>query len=287
MNGRGTTGERASIEGGGAPPRTFRDAVRLPGRWTPVLLLAVAGLSAVSLLSQVLKHGVDLDVDGLNTLERWFFVDREMGIPAWFSTLLLFAAAERLWQTATAAKASGDRWHRHWRLLSIAFAYLSLDELTEIHEQTIPPLKAAFGFSGVLAFAWVVLAVPLLVVFGLVFLRFLLALPRATRWAFLVSAALYCGGAVGVEMLSAPFFDSAGVETVTTTVVGGVETVTHGVVIESVAYAAVAGVEEALEMVGSVLFLGATAVALRQRTGRTVTLPVAPAGDAGRVTAAR
>ncbi|WP_337060372.1 hypothetical protein [Kineococcus sp. G2] len=277
MNGRGTTGERIPT-GGDAPPRTFREAVRLPGRWTPVLLLVVAALSAVSLLSQVLKHGLGLDVNGLNTLERWFFVDREMGIPAWFSTLLLFLAAERLWRTATEAKASGDRWHRHWRLLSIAFAYLSLDELTEIHEQTIPPLKAAFGFSGVLAFAWVVLAVPLLVVFGLVFLRFLLALPRATRWAFLASAALYCGGAVGVEMLSAPFFDSAGVETVTTTVVGGVETVTRGVVIESVPYAVVAGVEEALEMVGSVLFLGATAVALRQRTRRTVELPRASAG---------
>ncbi|WP_432505740.1 hypothetical protein [Kineococcus arenarius] len=277
MNSRRTPGEPA-LEGPPSPPRTFRDAVRLPGRWTPALLLVVAGLSVVSLLSQVLQHGLHLDVAGLNTLERWFFVDREMGVPAWFSTLLLFLAAERLWQTATAAKAVGDRWHRHWRLLSIAFAYLSLDELTEIHEQTIPPLKAAFGFSGVLAFAWVVLAVPLLIVFGLVFLRFLLALPRATRWAFLVSAALYCGGAVGVEMLSAPFFDSAGVATVTTTVVGGVETVTRGVVIESVPYAVVAGVEEALEMVGSVLFLGATSVALRQRTRRV--LPVVPAGGA-------
>ncbi|NAZ82142.1 hypothetical protein GTR02_09960 [Kineococcus sp. R8] len=255
--------------------REVAEGFRLPGRWTPVLLAVVVGLGLLSVLTQVLKHGLGLEFEGLNSAERWFFVDREMGVPAWFSTALLLTAGERLWHIASAERAAGSRWHRHWRLLSVTFVYLSLDELTELHEQAILPLRALLDTSGVLTFAWVVLAVPLVAVFGLLFLRFLRAQSAVTRWTFVLSAAVYLAGAVGVEMAGSPLYEAAAVP-VTTTVVtdGGAPRVSETVVVQDVPYALVVGVEEGLEMLGAVLFLGAvTTAGLRARAPRT-TLPI-------------
>jgi len=245
-------------------------ALRLPGRWTPALLGVIAALSVLSLLTQVLKYGLDLDLEGLNSFERWFFVDREMGVPAWFSTILLFVAGERLWRIASAEKAAGSRWSRHWRLLSVTFVYLSLDELTEIHEQAILPVRAVLHTSGVLTFAWVVVAVPLVAVFGLVYLRFLRAQSSVLRWTFVLSAVVYLGGAVGMEMAGSPLYDAAAVPVVTTVVTdGGAPQVAETVAVHDVPYAFVVGLEEGLEMLGALLFLGAvtTALAQRERSG--------------------
>jgi len=263
----------------GASRAELLRALRLPGPWTPALLAVIAALSLVSLLSQVLKYGLDLDVDGLNTLERWFFVDREMGVPAWFSTVLLFAAGERLWRVASAEKAAGSPWARHWRFLSVTFVYLSLDELTEIHEQAIPVVQHVLHTSGgLLTFAWVVVAVPLVALFGLVYLRFLRAQSAVLRWTFLLSAVVYLGGAVGMEVAGSPVYDEAVVPVVTTVVTdGGAPVVSEGTTVHDVRYAVVVGLEEGLEMLGALLFLGAvtTALAQRERSAATAATPAA------------
>jgi len=49
-----------------------------------------------------------------------------------------------------------------------------------------------------------------LVVLGLLFLRFLLALPVKTRNRIIISAAIFLGGAVGVEMVEAIFVEKNG-----------------------------------------------------------------------------
>ena len=224
-------------------------AFLLPGRWTPALLGVVAVLSVLSVLTQVLKYGLGLDLEGLNSFERWLLV-----------------AGERLWHIASLEKAAGSRWSRHWRLLSVSFLYLSLDELTEIHEQAILPVRALVPTSGVLTFAWVLVAVPLVAVFGLVYVRFLRAQAAALRWTFVLSAVVYLGGAVGVEMAGAPLYDAEAVPVVTTTVTdGGAPRVVESVAVHDVPYAVVVGLEEGLEMLGALMFLGAVTTALAQR----------------------
>ena len=236
-----------------------RSAVLLPGHWTRFLLMVVVGLSALSLLSQFFKNGVDVRFTGLPTFERWFYVDREMGIPAWLSSILLFLCAERLWLLASASRANGDQSHRRWRLLSVAFVYLSIDELTEIHEQVINPIRESLQLTGPLTFAWVVLAIPLVIIFGLFYLRLVFALPAANRWAIIMSGVIYVGGTVGVEMIGSALFSSLGTE--------------------DFLYAIAAGVEEGLEMVGLVLFLGAVSVLLAQATPPPVSPPATSSGE--------
>lgn len=229
----------------------FSSAVKLPGQWTGWLLAAIVAISTASLLTQIVKNGLEVTFRGLPTLERWLYVDREMGIPAWFSSILLFLCGQALWQVATASRRAGDRWHRHWRFLSVIFVYLSLDELTEIHEQSITPLKTLLDLDGALRFAWVVAALPILALLGLFYLRFLLALPKPSRFAFLLAAGMYVGGAAGVELIGSALHSGSGTETL--------------------AYAASVTAEEGLEMLGVVLFLGAVTAVLRG-TGR-------PAGE--------
>ena len=148
---------------------------------------------------------------------------------------------------ASAARASGDRWHRHWRGLSVIFAYLSLDELAQLHEQVVVPLRESLSLGGALRFAWVVVAVPLVVVFAIIYLRFLMAQPLWTRVAFIVSGVVYVGAAVGMEMIGALLVNAFG--------------------FQSLLYAAASGIEEGAEMLGAVLFLGALTVALARMQG--------------------
>jgi len=239
---------------------SFRQSVSLPGHWTRNLVLVIVGLIALGYLSQVFRY-FHVDFRGLHSLERFFFYDLEGNIPTWFSSILLFLCAERAWWVASAARASGNRWHRHWRGLSVIFAYLSLDELVQFHEQVVVPLREALSLGGVLRFAWVVIAVPLVVAFAIFYLRFLMALPLWTRVAFIVSGLVYVGAAVGMEMIGALVVTAFG--------------------FQSLLYAAVSAVEEGAEMLGVVLFLGALTVALAnmQRSTAASTASVPPSDD--------
>lgn len=235
---------------------SFRQSVSLPGHWTRTLVVVIVGLLALGFLSQVFRS-LQVDFPGLDSLEQYFYYDLEGNIPTWFSTILLFLCAERAWRIAGAARASGDRWHWHWRGLAVIFAYLSIDELVQLHERVVVPLRQALDLGGVLAFAWVVIAVPLVVVFAALYLRFLLAQPLWTRVAFIVSGVVYVGGAAGAEMIGALVVTAFG--------------------FQSLPYAAVSAVEEGAEMVGLVLFLGALTVALarvqRSAAAETASVP--------------
>ena len=206
----------------------------LPGTWTPILLLLVVALTVVSFASQVTAARLGPDAPFVPSFVRWFYVDREGNIPTWFQGIVLFSCAQALWMIGH--QAAEKRWRRHWVLLAAAFVYLSVDEVTEIHEQTITPLRMALGVGGFLFFAWILLAVPLLAAFALLFIGFLRHLPTRTRLWFLGAAGVYLGGAVGIEMIGAFLWSTTGTETLV--------------------YAATVGAEEAAEMAGLVLFLG-------------------------------
>ncbi|WP_409332708.1 hypothetical protein [Trujillonella humicola] len=135
-------------------------------------------------------------------LLRLLDTDGEGNIPAWFSSALLLSIAAVSAGISSAAEPalSGGRWH--WRVLAAIFAYLSMDELAQIHEETIPAVAELVPQEGVLTFGWVVIAAPLVLVFVLAYLPFLLRLPRRTALLLVAAGALYVGGALGMELVS-------------------------------------------------------------------------------------
>lgn len=220
------------------------------------LAVVAAALCATSFGLEVLQHGVMADVRGMESLQGYLGVDRESNLPTWFQSGLLATCAVLFWTAGDDAVAA--RAHRvlPWRGLALVFTYLSIDELVMLHERADEPLQRMFGTSGALLWAWVLLAAPLVLIFALAYVPFLLGLPPATRAGLVLAGAVYVGGAIGMEMVGSHFFALGG--------------------LESPAYQLSATLEEALEMSGLVL-----AIATLVRHAERVAVVALPPSEAG------
>lgn len=218
-----------------------------PGRQILFLYCVAIVLSIASLGGQVLYYGLGFDDRLMAIFVRLTDVDDEANIPTWFQSTVLMFNALSLWVTAGRARAEGSRWWPHWGLLALAFGFLSLDEFAGLHEKTVPIIRGTLQYDWVPEYAWVVLAIPLVILFGLVYARFLLAMPGRTRWGLIISGAIYLSGTVGMELVGS--------------------WVASNISDETLLYSLVAGIEEFLEMIGSITLLWVVAAhALRPGT---------------------
>ena len=140
---------------------------------------------------------------------RLFDTAEEANVTSWFSSELLFIGAILVLMISRVKVHHSDPYSRHWSILAAIFFFLSLDELASIHEMSIKSLRNVFGVTGVFYFSWVIIAIPLVLLLGLFFLRFVLSLPRSTRIQFIVAGTLFLTGAVGFEMLGGLFHESS------------------------------------------------------------------------------
>lgn len=137
---------------------------------------------------------------GLAVAYRLFSTDDEGNVPTWFSAMLLAAIAVTclgIWLVLRARRAA---LRRYWAGLAAVFGYLSMDELATVHEELIWQLDHLSERGGAFTFPWVIVAAPLVVVFGLVYLRFLWLIPRRTAGLLVLAGVLYVGGALGMEV---------------------------------------------------------------------------------------
>lgn len=162
-------------------------------------------------------------------------VNREGSLPAWFSALMLLSCSGTLALIAAAKHTAKARFARHWAGLAVIFLYLATDEAAAIHEKTTQPLQTILDASHHFYFAWIVVAIPLVLIFALVYLPFLLHLPRWIRSRVAIAGCLYVGGAILVEAISANRWYLDGGSTVV--------------------YSALGTIEELCEMWGAILFL--------------------------------
>jgi hypothetical protein len=208
-----------------------------------IVLLDIANAIAVFLYYHRHHHG--------GRFFNEFSLDREANVPSWFSSALLLTAAALLALVAVDALASKSRWGRHWAGLSVVYVVLSLDETSEIHERIGSWLRAHLNLHGPFHYAGVIPALALAIFVGITYIRFLRALPRDTLLGILLSAAIYIGGAAGVEAASGWWAEG------------------HGS--KSTALLLVSTVEENLEMIGTLLFI-LVVLAYFARLGRSVAL---------------
>lgn len=200
------------------------------------LFLAAAGLTIAGLAGQLVRFllGFDFAYGLIPALD----LNGESNIPTWYATILLLLAALLLALIAAEAWQAKRPYAVHWSGLAILLTLLSLDEAVAIHEQWISPLRSLLGVTGLLYCAWVIPALASVLLVVLVYWRFFFALPKATKRRFLLAAALYVGGALGVELLEGYYLSHGGVE-------------------ETIAFALMVGVEELLEMCGVVVLIEA------------------------------
>jgi len=141
----------------------------------------------------------------LDTMRHLFDVGEEANIPTWYASILL-AGAGALFAAIGRLQPSGARpatpW---WYALAVIFILLSIDEAAMLHERIATPLGGALrnrdGLGGLFSIRWTVVYAPLVVLFALVFLRFLLQLPWRTRVLLTLAGFLFACGALGIEMI--------------------------------------------------------------------------------------
>lgn len=174
----------------------------------------------------------------LHKLATLFLFEEERNLPTVFNVFLLVAAAAALGTVAMFRFASGDRWRWHWLFLAAWFLLMSYDEAAQVHEKLGTLVEGVTHTTGFLAFAWVIPGMAAVLVIGLAFVRFLLALPGRSALLFLVAGAMYVFGAIGMEMIEAKVFTQTGLDTAT--------------------FSLLATVEETFEMAGLIVLLHAT-----------------------------
>jgi len=194
-----------------------------------LVLLSVGGQFSKHMLGNVSPTG----------LVPLFYVDTEQNVPTLFTVLLILVAASLL---AIIAKLNGKRQSPHaskWAILSFGFLLMALDEAFQVHERLNLPVGALLGDGelGIFYFPWVIPGIALVLVLGLLFLRFLFHLPAATRFRFMLAATLYLGGAIGVELIGSSHAELHGYENWT--------------------YSMIATIEESLEKAGLIVFIHA------------------------------
>jgi hypothetical protein len=137
----------------------------------------------------------------LGTIRYQFDLEGEGNFSTWYSSTTLLLCAVLLWLIAYSRRLTGDRWAGHWKLLSVVFVFASIDEVAMMHEALTDPLHDFLHTSGIFYYAWVIVALPVVLGLGLVSLRFLASLPRRLRIEFLAAGAIFLTGALGLEMV--------------------------------------------------------------------------------------
>jgi hypothetical protein len=184
--------------------------MRLEYNLSPRRVALVLGAIALcfALQSLVMEYLIEnrLDHEAHATLIQvidLFSVNAEQTIPTWYATLLLLGAAVVLAHITLAKRVRQESHTRYWGGLALIFLYLSIDEAAVIHEIASDAIQALVTTTGYLEFPWLIAALPLVLLFGLLYVRFLFHLPRRTALLFVLAGVIYIGGAMGIEAVSA------------------------------------------------------------------------------------
>lgn len=224
----------------GSPPRSVLHLdPRSIGRVLYGIIAALA-LIHIGILVQYYRVG-DPDVFDFVPL---FDLDCEGNIPSLFSCYLFLANVVALLVHWGHARAQRSPDALRWLGLALVFFFLSLDEGAKLHEQVGDMMGSVVQTEGFLNWPWFIPYLAGFAVLVVLYLPFYRRLPRVTRRAFFVAAAVFITGAAGLDIL------------------GGREA--HLYDTTTMTYSALYTAEEVMEMVGLVLFLKALLFALKR-----------------------
>ena len=174
------------------------------------------------------------DHDTVYGLIRLFDFNTEKNIPTFYSSIALIIVSVLLLSIALTHKKLKSSYVM-WLGLSVIFLFLSIDEISSIHERFGQTTREALNTSGPLFYAWIIPYGIALIIFILAYSKFLFELPKNTMVLFLVSGITFISGAIGFEML------------------GGRQADLYG--ISNILYSFYYTCEESLEMIGIAIFI--------------------------------
>jgi hypothetical protein len=164
-----------------------------------------------------------------------FQVSSEGKFPTWYSACTLFICSILLLVISTAKRRTNDRYVLHWFGLALIFALMSFDEAAVLHEMLSPVIRGLLELSRSSFFwGWEIAGLLFLMVFGIFYFRFLLALDSRARILFIASGTTYVFGVIGVNIIGGAYQSEFGADLI---------------------YGIIASIEEVFEMAGIVMFI--------------------------------
>lgn len=196
------------------------------------VLLALQSIYADHLLFNILGKNGDTV---LTRLLELFSINTYESVPTWYSIILFFLAASLLAWIALIGHARSEPHSPYWMGLALVFLYISMDKGTTIHEAVSALLRSVFKASGFFQDVWLILGISLVIAVGILYVRFWWRLPGRARLLFAIAAAVYVGGAAGIEGLSTRqyYLDDG----------------------KSFPYLVISSIEETVEMLGAVVLI--------------------------------
>lgn len=197
-------------------------------------------LASASFAAQCIARAVDSEAvygEAVSKIAKWIDVDSEGNLPTWFATMLLAGSSLLCLVIGRSRADVGATSSRQWLGLSLVMLFMCIDEAASIHEK-VGLLLRPLNFSGPFYFAWVIPWSGLVLVVGVLFWQFLWQLPSADRRNMLWAGGVFVAGALGLEFIEG-LVASAQVEA-------------------DLRYELIATMQEAIEMIGIILFIRAT-----------------------------
>ena len=186
------------------------------------LMFVVAVLSFCHIIVMIIHYEI-ISLPGL--FRDLFDLDEEQSFGTWFSAVILLFSGRLLHLQARDPELADSNWRFAWRVLGLGFFFLSLDEVVGLHET----------LNTITDFSWTIPGTIVAGIVGLIYIPFLRHLPPRSRWLFILSGAIYLGGAVGVEHATNWYEDEG--------------------LLDTLEYNLTTVLEEAMEMGGVVLFI--------------------------------
>lgn len=164
-----------------------------------LLVIIVIVLTLLSLIGQLYKYFLFGGKD--RYLVDLINVDKEKNFPTWFAALNILFSSILLFIISVIKRKTKDRFFYHWAILSIIFLGLATDEMIQLHEQVITPIRELLHTSGYLYITWVIPGILFGILFVVAYLKFLIHLPHQIKVLFIMSGLIYVSGAVGFEII--------------------------------------------------------------------------------------
>jgi hypothetical protein len=132
----------------------------------------------------------------------FFDINREDSIPTFVASMGLGICSFLLFVVAYLVKRNKLSDFLYWIGLAVFFLYMAIDETVRIHEKMGGPLREVIDPEALYDMVWLIPYGAVTILIGIVYLRFILRLPRETKLLFVASGLIYLLGAVGFEYLS-------------------------------------------------------------------------------------
>jgi len=192
-----------------------------------ILFLLAANIAGI-ISKHFLGHG------SLFGVIPMFDFDDEQNIPTLFSSFAILLSSILLSVIAYTQKKLGSP-YISWLILAVIFLFLSIDEISLIHERLAIILRGTLNTSGIFYYAWVIPYGIALIAFVALYAKFLFRLPKNIMYLFILSGTIYVTGVLGFELL------------------GGMESTAHNEA--TLKFSILYTLEELFEMVGIAIFI--------------------------------